>query len=86
MLSAVLGLVRDVVFALAVLVAAAVLVREGGAGLARKLLLALRQLHGVDYLITAYLKREVRGFLRQLDSKSFPADGKKPKIKFPEKG
>lgn len=79
-------LVRDGVFALVVLVAVAVVAREGVAGLARKLFLILRQLHGVDYLIHLYLRKEVRSFLNQLDPKSFPTDGKKQVVKMPQKG
>ncbi len=85
-LSLLLGVAKDIVFALAVLVAVAVVAREGAAGLARKLLLTLRQLHGVDYLISMYLRREVRSFLRQIDPKSFPGDSRKQTVKFPEKG
>ena len=85
-LSLVLGFVKDAVFACVVLVAVAVVVREGASGLARRVLLTLRQLHGVDYLISIYLRREVRRFLTQVDPKSFPADGRKQRVQFPEKG
>lgn len=85
-LSLVFELSRDAIFAVAVVVVVAVLLREGVSGLARKLLLVLRQLHGVDYLISVYLRREVRSFLRQVDPTSFPADGRKQGVKFPEKG
>jgi hypothetical protein len=84
-LVALLGYLRDVVFAAVLLVTVSVLVREGGAGLARKVLGFLRSLHGVDHLIALFLRREVRGFLKQVDPKAFSGDEKKT-IAIPERG
>lgn len=80
-----LGFLRDAVFAAVLLVAVSVLVREGGAGLARKVLGFLRSLHGVDGVISWLLRREVRSFLKQLDPKAFAGEAKKT-IAIPEKG
>ena len=80
------GLLRDWVFAVVVIVALSILVREGAGGLARKSLLVLRQLRAVDVLICWLLRREVRSFLRQLDPKTFSTDSKKKQAKIPEQG
>ena len=82
----VLGFARDLVLTALLLVAVSVLVREGVAGLARKLLTLLRQLPGVDRLIAWFLRREVRAFLKQIDPQSFSSDSKKNRVKIPEKG
>ena len=84
-LLALVGFLRDAVFAAAVLVAISVLVREGGAGLARRVLGVLRCLHGVDLVVSWFLRREVRGFLRQVDPQAF-SGGRKKTIAIPEKG
>lgn len=79
------GLLRDAVFAVVLLVAGSLLMREGFAGLGRKTVTFLRCLHGVDTVISWFLRREVRGFLRQLDPKAFSGQGRE-KIAIPEKG
>lgn len=82
---AVVGIIRDAVFAAVTLVAISVLLREGGAGLARKVLGLLRHLHGVEDLIRWLLRREVKSFLKQVDPQSFGTN-KKKMVKIPEKG
>lgn len=86
LLLTVAGFLRDTVFAVAVLVALSVLMREGVGGLARKALSVLRQLHVVDALISWLLRREVRSFLKQIDPKSFSANGRPKRVQIPEKG
>lgn len=85
LLSLAFGFIREAVLAVVLLVAASVLVREGAAGLGRKAVAFLRCLHGVDSVISWFLRREVRGFLKQLDPKAFSGEGRK-KIAIPEKG
>ena len=79
------NLLRDVVFALAVAICVSVLIREGAGELIRKLLLVLRQLPGVNWVIGWALRREVKGFLRQLDPNSFK-EGPRKGLALPEKG
>jgi len=76
---------KDVVFIIVVLVATSMLLREGLAGLARGILLTLKKLVILDKLIQWYLRREVRGFLRQVDPKTF-SKGKKKKVEIPKVG
>jgi len=59
-------------------------VREGPARLARRLLGAVQVLPGVERLITAVLRREVRGFLHQVD-KERRSDGRGKTLAMPEK-
>lgn len=79
------NILRDTVFALVLAVCVSVVIREGAGGLARKLLLVLRQLPGVNWVIGWVLRREVRGFLRQLDPDSFK-EGPRKGLALPEKG
>ena len=78
-------LVRGAVFWAVLLVCVSVLAREGGAGLLRKTLSFFRNLHGVESVIAWLLRREVRGFLRQVDPKTFSGEGGR-RIPIPEKG
>ncbi len=82
-----LGLLRDAVFAVVLVLALSVAMREGLAGLLRRLIGALRHIHGVDDLIKWALRREVRSFLKQVDPKSF-GDGNRERksVSIPEKG
>ena len=79
------GLLRDFLLTVVLAVCVSIAVREGGGGLARKLLAVLRQLPGVNWVIGWVLRREVRGFLRQLDPESFKA-GPKVGMAIPRKG
>ena len=72
-------------FVIVLLVATSVLLREGLAGLARGILLVLKKLVILDTLIQWYLRREVKGFLRQVDPKTF-SKGNKKKVEIPEVG
>ncbi len=79
------SLLRDLLVTLTLVVCLSILLREGLVELARKLLLVLRQLPGINWIIRWVLRREVRGFLRQLDPQSFK-DGPKVVIPIPQKG
>lgn len=81
----VLGFIKDAVFVLAVLVAVSVLSREGASGLARGCLRVLKNLSVLDKLIQWYLRKEVRGFLKQIDPQTF-SKSKKKKIEIPREG
>ena len=61
-----LAFVRDLVLTLLAVLVVAVVVREGPAGLARRLLSAAKLLPGAEWMIAAALRREVRGFVRQV--------------------
>lgn len=84
-LLALASLLRDLLVTLILAVCLSIGLREGVVELARKLLLVLRQLPGVNWAIRWALRREVRGFLRQLDPKSFK-DSPKVAIPIPQKG
>ena len=80
---------RDAIFALALLLAVSVAAREGFGGLARRALTALRLLPGVEWLIRGMVRREVRGFLRQLERERGRGEGERTRTKtlaIPEKG
>ncbi len=76
---------RDVVFSLVVIIAVSVLLREGWSGLARGIVRILKNLTAVVRLIQWYLRREVRGFLKQVDPHTFSATQRK-KIEIPSVG
>ena len=84
----VLAFVRDLVLTLLAVLVVAVIVREGPAGLARRLLGAGKLLPGVEWMIAAVLRREVRGFVRQVQegerSRSDHKGGKT--LAIPQKG
>lgn len=67
MLWALIGLIRDGVFGLLLLLALSVAAREGFAGLVRRVVLVLKLLPGVEWLISAVLRKQVRDFLRQIE-------------------
>lgn len=83
---------KDAVFGLVLLLVACVVAREGLAGLARRLLALLRLLPGVETVMRRVVRREVRGFLRQLRKEKGIGEGegegggKKKTMKIPEKG
>ena len=85
MLFHLVSLLRDILVTLVLVVCVSIAVREGAGGLARKLFSVLRQLPGVNWVISWVLRREVRGFLRQLDPESFKA-GPKVGMEIPKKG
>ena len=62
-----LHLLRDAVVALLFLLAVSTVAREGFAGLARRSVVALKVLPGVELLIRVVIRREVRRFLRQVE-------------------
>ena len=82
------GFVRDLVLTLLAVLVVAVVVREGPAGLARRLLGAAKLLPGVEWMIAAVLRREVCGFVRQVQegerSRSDHKGGKT--LAIPQKG
>ena len=84
------GLARDVVFAVLVVLAVRVAVIEGWAGLLRRLLELFRLVPGAEALIRALLRRQVRGFLRQLDHASLEEEegrgGRGVCVELPKKG
>ena len=89
MLWCLLSWAKDAVFSIAVLLVVSVTAREGLAGLARRLLAALRLLPGVEWLIRRVVRREVRGFLRQLEREKDRGEregGRKKTLQIPEKG
>ena len=81
---------KDAVFGLVLLLVVCVVAREGLAGLARRLLALLRLLPGVETAVRRVVRREVRGFLRQLRKEKGIGEGegggKKKTMKIPEKG
>ena len=84
----VLGLIRDGVFGLLLLLALSIAAREGFAGLVRRVVLVFKLLPGVEWLISAVLRKQVRDFLRQIEreaGREGEADAKKT-MAIPEKG
>lgn len=79
-------LIRDCVFAIVVLIAFSIVIREGFSGLLRKVLTALRNLYGLDGIIRWFLRREVRSFLKQVDPQSFGANKTRKSVQIPLKG
>lgn len=79
------AILRDIIFAFVVALCVSVVVREGAGGLVRKFLVVLRQLPAVNWVVGWALRREVKGFLRQLDPDSFKKRSKKG-FALPEKG
>ncbi len=79
------SLLRDLLVTLVLAVCLSIGLREGAIELARKLLLVVRQLPGINWVIGWVLRREVRGFLRQLDPNSFKT-GPKVGLAIPQKG
>lgn len=75
---------RDAIFALFLAVVVCVAVREGGAGLLRRCIEVVKLLPGVETLLLLVLRREVRGFLKQIDQKR-PTPGPGAVV-IPEKG
>lgn len=82
-----LAVIRNLVFMLAVVVAVSVLSRDGVAALIRKLVGVVRLVPGVEELIAWALKKQVRGFLCQLDPETFAKTGKETTtLAIPKKG
>lgn len=79
-------LLRNVVFSLFLLVCVSVVHREGFGGLLRKLLGAARLVPGIEEVMGWALKRQVRGFLRQIEPAAFSAKMKKSSPTIPKKG
>lgn len=75
--TALLGLARDVVFAVFVVLVVRVVVFEGWVGLLRRSVELLKHLPGVEMVIRAVLRREVHGFLKQLNHTSLEKEGKR---------
>ena len=84
------GWLRDATFGLVLLLALSVVAREGFSGLARRVFVVLKMLPGVGWLIRAVLRREVRGFLRQVERDAgrehVREHGKKKTMTIPENG
>ena len=81
------SLLRDAVFAIILIVVVRVTVREGGVGLLRRCIEVLKLLPGVEKLLLLVLRREVRGFLKQIDrKKAGPGSGDTRTLAIPEKG
>lgn len=85
--SALLTLLRNIIFAVVIVVSVSVLRREGFGGLIRKLVGVARLLPGIDEAIAWALKRQVRGFLRQTDPEAFATKGgNRSTLAIPKKG
>lgn len=82
----VLELLRNVVFSVVIVICVSVIHREGLAALLRKLVGAARLVPGVEEAIGWALKRQVRGFLRQVDPATFSVRAKKSPPAIPKKG
>lgn len=76
---------RDLLVAVVLVVIVSILVREGAGGFIRKLLAVARELPAVNTLIQWALKREVRGFLKQVDPAAF-GEKKRKVMAIPETG
>ena len=83
--TAIVAVLRDIFLTIAFLVIASILAREGIGGLIRKLLAVARELPAVNTVIEWALKREVRGFLKQMDPDAF-SGRKKEALAIPTKG
>lgn len=79
-------LLQEVVFAFTVIIAVRIVLREGVAGLARRLIEVLKLLPGVEGLIALVLRREVRRFLKQIDYGTKSGGGGGKTLAIPEKG
>lgn len=79
-------LLRNVVFSVVVVICVSVIHREGLGGLLRKLVGTARLVPGIEEAIGWALKRQVRGFLQQVDAAAFSAKTKKPPPAIPKKG
>lgn len=79
-------LLRNVVFSVFLLICVSVVHREGLGGLFRKLLGAARLVPGVEDVIGWALKRQVRGFLQQIEPEAFTANTKKSIPAIPKRG
>ena len=78
---------RDAVFAIFLILVVRVAVREGVAGLLRRGIGVLKLLPGAEALLLLVLRREVRGFLKQIDQKRATRDvGGTKTVVIPEKG
>lgn len=80
------ALLRDAVFTFVLILAVRVALREGAAGLMRRLVTVLKILPGVEEFICWILRREVRGFLKQIGHGSGSEAGGKHGLVIPEKG
>ena len=82
-------ILQDALFAFVLLLALSVAAREGAAGLARRLVAVLKLLPGAEALVAAALRRQVRGFLRQIEADSGRkgrSEGGGRTMAIPEKG
>ena len=79
-------LLRNVVFSVFLLICVSVVHREGFGGLLRRLLGAARLVPGVEELVGWALRRQVRGFLQQIDPAAFSTKTKKSIPAIPKKG
>lgn len=81
-----LELLRNIVFSVFLLICVSVAHREGLGGLLRKLLGVARLVPGVEEVLGWALKRQVRGFLRQIEPAAFSDKTKKSTPAIPKKG
>lgn len=79
-------LLCNVVFSVFLLICVSVVHREGFGGLLRRLLGAARLVPGVEELVGWALRRQVRGFLQQIDPAVFSTKKKKSIPAIPKKG
>ena len=85
--SSVFALLRNIIFTVVIIICVNVVRRQGLAALVRHLVATARLVPGVDELIGWALKKQVRGFLRQLEPESFAKKGTKTAIlAIPKKG
>lgn len=79
-----LGILKDVLLAFTVILLVCVVKRDGWNGLVRLLIQTILYLPGIKSVVSLYLGKEVKGFLKQL---GISKDGAGSKIiPIPEKG
>ena len=77
---------RDVLLGLLLLLAVSVVAREGLSGAVRRAIAVLKLLPGVERLIRAVVRRQVRSFLRQVERDGGRVHGQRKTMSIPEKG
>lgn len=77
---------RDSLLGLLLLLAVSVVAREGLSGAVRRAIAVLKLLPGVERLIRAVVRRQVRSFLRQVERDGGRVHGQRKTMSIPEKG
>lgn len=86
MLLWVFGVFRDALLGLLLLLAVSVVAREGLSGAVRRAIAVLKFLPCVERLIRVVVRRQVRSFLRQVESDAGRVHGQRKTMAIPEKG